>query len=75
MKVYLQVCAVLIGAVLVFGVDLAPGGEKKGAAPSISQLVKDLSDKDADVRADAAEELGKKGPWCQTSGAGPDSRR
>jgi len=42
MKVYLQVCAVLIGAVLVFGVDLAPGGEKKGRPPPISQLVKDL---------------------------------
>src|SRR4051812_48425589 len=52
----------LLLASLLLSANLASAGEKKAANTPLSQLVKDLTDKDADVRADAAEELGKKGP-------------
>src|SRR5438105_4652779 len=57
----------LVVAGLVLGSDLAPGGEKKGAAEAISELIKDLSDEDAGIRVDAADELGRKGPAAKAA--------
>lgn len=56
MRDYLPAIAVLV----LFGA-LAQADEKKTTDLTIPQLIKNLSDKDPDVRADAADELGKKG--------------
>src|SRR5271166_3066428 len=63
MRLHLTVFTLL----LLLASHVSAAGKKIEPAPgtSISQLRKDLKNPDADVRASAADELGKKGPTAQ----------